>query len=65
MRTIAAGHYNRRRDEVKIASEIHEDAGANKREVLEQLVALVHEALRLCEKHGPYSKPRVFPPYEH
>lgn len=64
VRTIAGSHYHPVSDTIKISIDHHPDAALNKREAMEQLVALVHRSNDLVQRYGPMVHPRRFPPYE-
>jgi hypothetical protein len=59
VRAVAGARYHVARDALVIACDKHSEAGLNRREALEQLVALVREATALSEKFGD------FPPVVH
>jgi len=58
-----AGHYDRRTDRLRISVDWQADSGLNKREALEQLVALVTAAQALAAQHGPMKPKPRFPKY--
>jgi predicted metal-dependent hydrolase len=64
VRVIAGGHYNRVHDSLKISIDKHADAALNKREGIEQLIALCTRSAALLEAHGPLVRPRQYPPYQ-
>ena len=59
VRAVAGARYHAARDELVIACDKHAEAGLNRREALEQLVSLVHEATALKARFGE------FPPVTH
>ncbi len=63
VRVIAGGHYDHPRDALKISIDRHVDAALNKREGIEQLVALCKRSTELLATHGELVKPPYFPPY--
>lgn len=65
VRLIAGPRYTPRTDVLKIASEKHIDAAANRREVVERLAALVHAAKQLLAAHGPATVVKSKPAYTH
>ena len=60
-----AGHYDRRTDRLRISVDWQADSGLNKREALEQLVALVAAAQELAARHGPMRPLARFPKYSY
>jgi hypothetical protein len=65
LRAVAGPRLDARRDHLRLSSARHPDAAANKREVLERMIALVHQARALAAKFGPMPVLRTLPPYRH
>ena len=63
VRAIAGSHYHPAGDLIKISIDHHEDAALNRREAVEQLVALVERSNELVSRFGRMILPRKFPPY--
>ena len=59
VRAIAGTRYHAAGDRLTLSCDKHEQAGLNRREVLEQLVGVVTEASKLKDKFG------AFPPVTH
>lgn len=62
---IAGPRYDAASGQLKLSSEFHPTGAANKRAVLETMVALVQEAKGLGDKHGALPTKKVMPKYAH
>ena len=63
VRSIAGARHSRRTDELRVSSERHADAAANKRECVERLVQLVGEATALAQRFGELPTVPALPRY--
>ena len=61
LRSVAGARYSARTDLLRISSERHGDAAANKRYCVERLALLVAEARELAAKFGPMPLQRRLP----
>lgn len=65
VRAIAGPHYNAKTDVLRISNDHHKEAASNRRQALEQLVALVQQGTTLKSKFGAFKKQLRFPAYSH
>ena len=63
VRAIAGPMYKPRTDTLTISVERHADPALNRRESVEQLLALVQSAQELLKQHGPFQRERQYVPY--